>query len=93
MANLTVHIIMPGSGSRGTLGPSVHELAEMGEETWERVIDINLKGVWLCMKYEIIQMLTQGGGTIVESDLRFGWGWSVSPGVAPARIMQASMGW
>jgi NAD(P)-dependent dehydrogenase (short-subunit alcohol dehydrogenase family) len=32
------------------------------EEEWDRVIDINLKGVWLCLKYEIRQMLKQGGG-------------------------------
>ena len=32
------------------------------EEEWDRTIDINLKGVWLCLKYEIRQMLKQGGG-------------------------------
>jgi len=37
------------------------------EETWDQVIDINLKGVWLCMKYEIRQMLNQGGGAIVNT--------------------------
>ena len=37
------------------------------EETWDRVIDVNLKGVWLCMKYEIPQMLIQGGGAIVNT--------------------------
>jgi NAD(P)-dependent dehydrogenase (short-subunit alcohol dehydrogenase family) len=36
------------------------------EETWDRVIDINLKGVFLCMKYEIPQMLKQGRGAIVN---------------------------
>lgn len=36
------------------------------EENWNRVIDINLKGVWLCMKYQIPQMLKQGGGAIVN---------------------------
>jgi len=40
---------------------------ECTEETWDRTIAINLKGVWLCMKYEIPQMLKQGGGTIVNS--------------------------
>jgi NAD(P)-dependent dehydrogenase (short-subunit alcohol dehydrogenase family) len=39
---------------------------ECTEENWDRVIDINLKGVWLCMKYEIQQMLMQGGGAIVN---------------------------
>jgi NAD(P)-dependent dehydrogenase (short-subunit alcohol dehydrogenase family) len=42
-------------------------LHECSEETWDRVLGINLKGVWLCMKYEIIQMLTQGSGTIVNT--------------------------
>jgi NAD(P)-dependent dehydrogenase (short-subunit alcohol dehydrogenase family) len=40
--------------------------AEYDEETWDRVIDINLKGVWLCMKYEIREMLRQGQGAIVN---------------------------
>jgi len=37
------------------------------EDVWDRVIAINLKGVWLCMKYEIPQMLKQGGGAIVNT--------------------------
>ena len=32
------------------------------EADWDRTIDINLKGTWLCLKYEIQQMLKQGGG-------------------------------
>jgi NAD(P)-dependent dehydrogenase (short-subunit alcohol dehydrogenase family) len=41
--------------------------AEYAEETWHRVILINLTGVWLCMKYEIPQMLSQGSGAIVNT--------------------------
>ena len=37
-------------------------IARQSEEDWDRTIDINLKGVWLCLKYEIRQMLKQGGG-------------------------------
>jgi NAD(P)-dependent dehydrogenase (short-subunit alcohol dehydrogenase family) len=37
-------------------------IVEQSEEDWDRTIDINLKGVWLCLKYEIRQMLKQGGG-------------------------------
>ena len=37
------------------------------EENFDRTIAINLKGVWLCMKYEIPQMLKQGGGAIVNT--------------------------
>ena len=40
---------------------------ECPEENWDHVIDVNLKGVWLCMKYEIPQMLKQGGGAIVNT--------------------------
>ncbi len=41
--------------------------AEQAEEDWAPVIQINLTGVWLCMKYEIPQMLQQGGGAIVNT--------------------------
>ena len=41
--------------------------AEYPDERWHQVIAINLTGVWLCMKYEIAQMLTHGGGTIVNT--------------------------
>lgn len=37
------------------------------EDNWERVIGIDLKGIWLCMKYEIPQMLKHGGGSIVNT--------------------------
>jgi NAD(P)-dependent dehydrogenase (short-subunit alcohol dehydrogenase family) len=37
------------------------------DEDWEEMIRINLKSVWLCMKYEIPQMLKQGKGTIVNT--------------------------
>lgn len=40
--------------------------AEYSEEIWDEVIAINLTGVFLCMKYEIQQMLRQGGGAIVN---------------------------
>ncbi len=42
-------------------------LHEVTEEDWDRVVDINLKGVWLCMKYQIVQMLKQGEGVIVNN--------------------------
>lgn len=36
------------------------------EENWDKTISVNLKGVWLCMKYEIPEMLKQGKGAIVN---------------------------
>ena len=42
-------------------------IVDQSEEEWDHVININLKGVWLCVKHEIQQMLKQGGGgTIVN---------------------------
>lgn len=42
-------------------------VADDTEENWDRTLAIDLKGVWLCMKYEIRQMLKQGGGAIVNT--------------------------
>jgi NAD(P)-dependent dehydrogenase (short-subunit alcohol dehydrogenase family) len=36
------------------------------EATWDMTINVNLKGVWLCMKYEIPAMLANGGGAVVN---------------------------
>ncbi len=40
--------------------------ADCTDENWERTIGVNLKGIWLCMKHEIPQMLKQKGGAIVN---------------------------
>lgn len=51
------------AGIEGVWVPIVRQ----SEEDWDRTIEINLKGVWLCLKYEIRQMLKQGdGGAIVN---------------------------
>jgi NAD(P)-dependent dehydrogenase (short-subunit alcohol dehydrogenase family) len=41
--------------------------ADSTREEWDRVIGINLRGVWSCMKYELQQMQRQGSGTIVNN--------------------------
>ncbi|HXX85652.1 MAG TPA: SDR family oxidoreductase [Casimicrobiaceae bacterium] len=41
--------------------------AEVEEEEWDRIINIDLRGVFLCMKHEIPLMLKQGGGAIVNT--------------------------
>ncbi len=45
----------------------VAAMAELTEEAWDRVLDTDLRGVFLCMKYEIPLMLKQGGGVIVNT--------------------------
>ncbi|MCX6000556.1 MAG: SDR family oxidoreductase [Chloroflexi bacterium] len=49
------------------LGPGHSKTADFTEEEWDRVLNVNLKGVWLCMKHEIVQMLRQGDGAIVNT--------------------------
>jgi NAD(P)-dependent dehydrogenase (short-subunit alcohol dehydrogenase family) len=41
--------------------------AESSREDWERVVGINLRGVWNCMKHELRQMECQGSGAIVNN--------------------------
>lgn len=50
------------AGVEGSWMPMV----DLPEEEWDRVLDINLKGVFLCMKYEVPEMIKAGGGTIVN---------------------------
>ena len=51
----------------GVTGRARNLVADYSEEDWDRVMGVNLKGVWLCMKYEIPQMLNLGSGTIVNT--------------------------
>ena len=58
------------AGIMGLLAPT----AEYSEEAWDEVIRINLKGIWLCLKFELLQMLGQGGGSIVNTSSTLGLG-------------------
>ena len=49
------------------VGSVSQKTAEWSEESFDRMIAVNLKGVWLCLRAEINQMLTQGGGAIVNT--------------------------
>jgi len=51
------------AGTEGISGNSI----EQTESNWNDIIDTNLKGVWLSMKYQIPQMLKNGGGAIVNN--------------------------
>ena len=53
------------AGISGALdSPPTHEYPQ---DAWERVLAVNVTGVWLCMKYEIAHMLDQGAGVIVNT--------------------------
>ena len=42
-------------------------LAELEEDMWDRIVNVNMKGVWLCMKYELPVKVAQGKGAIVNT--------------------------
>lgn len=48
------------------IGGTLALTADYSELDWNRVIGVNLTGVWLCLKYEIPRILDQGGGAIVN---------------------------
>jgi NAD(P)-dependent dehydrogenase (short-subunit alcohol dehydrogenase family) len=51
------------AGIEGVQAPT----AEFPLEKWRQVIDVNLTGVWLCMRYQIPHMLKQGQGVIINN--------------------------
>lgn len=53
--------VFNNAGVEGKFGP----LTEADEEVWDQTIDINLKGAWLSLKYQIPALLQSGGGAIV----------------------------
>lgn len=50
------------AGIEGNAAP----VQDCSEENWDKTIGVNLKGVWLCMKYQIPEMLKHGKGAIVN---------------------------
>jgi NAD(P)-dependent dehydrogenase (short-subunit alcohol dehydrogenase family) len=50
----------------GIEGP-LSTVVDLSEDDWDRVVDVNLKGVWWCLKYEIPAMLARGRGAIVNT--------------------------
>lgn len=69
----------------GIGGPSA-TTGDYPEEDWNRVIGINLTGVWLCMKYELEQMVKQGNGSIINMASVLGWvGFANAPAYSAAK--------
>ena len=55
----------------GLVGPTVG-IVDTSEEEWAHVVATNLTGMWLCMKYEIPEMLKRGKGAIVNNGSEIG---------------------
>jgi NAD(P)-dependent dehydrogenase (short-subunit alcohol dehydrogenase family) len=58
-----LHVAFNNAG----IGASGFAVADEEEVTWSRLIDVNLKGIFLAMKYEIPAMVSAGGGAIVNT--------------------------
>ncbi|MDP4004079.1 glucose 1-dehydrogenase [Methylobacterium sp. NEAU K] len=56
-------IAFNNAGVENTAAP----VAEIALDAWDRILDINLRGTFVCMKHEIAQMLRQGGGVVVNT--------------------------
>ncbi len=57
----------------GIAGPAMVPVAEIEEEDWDELMNTNLKAVWMCMKFEILAMLKQGKGSIVNISSIYGF--------------------
>lgn len=72
------------AGTEGRFAP----ITELTEADWEHTITANLKAVWLCMKYEIAQMVQQSsGGAIVNTS-----SWQAKGGLVGSTIYSVSKG-
>lgn len=58
-----LHVAFNNAGMLPPMGP----LLEQSEEHWDQTIAVDLKGVFLAMKYEIAHMVTAGGGAIINT--------------------------
>lgn len=59
-----VHVLV---NNAGVLHPGDHSVVETEREVWDRVLAINLTGVFLCCKHGIPMLLAAGGGSIVNT--------------------------
>lgn len=72
------------AGTEGVFAP----MSQLTEADWDHTITTNLKAVWLCLKYEMEQMIRQGaGGAIVNTS-----SWLAKGGILGSTIYSASKG-
>lgn len=59
------HPLAGAVNAAGIVGDSVSTV-DYEADRWQRVVDVNLRGTWLCLKHEIESLLAAGGGSIVN---------------------------
>jgi NAD(P)-dependent dehydrogenase (short-subunit alcohol dehydrogenase family) len=55
------------SNNAGVMAECTGSLTELTEDQFDYIMNTNLKSIWLCMKYEIVQMMKRGQGAIVNT--------------------------
>jgi NAD(P)-dependent dehydrogenase (short-subunit alcohol dehydrogenase family) len=67
-ATVDTHGSLDGAFNNAGIEGAFTNIAKMTEEEFDRTVNVDLKGVWLCVKYEIEQLMSQGsGGSIVST--------------------------
>lgn len=56
----------------GVTGPTMTPIADIDEAGWDEAINTNLRATFVCMKYQIPQLLARGGGAIVNMSSMYG---------------------
>ncbi len=64
---MTIYGRLDAAFNNAGIEGDVQPITEQTEDNYQAVMDTNVKGVWLSMKYEIPRMLEQGGGAIVNN--------------------------
>lgn len=55
-----------GVNNAGISNKEISKIENTSKEAWDRTINVNLTGVWICMKYEIPELIKSGGGSIIN---------------------------
>ena len=66
-ATLDAYGALDGAFNNAGIEEENHKVAEVDEALFDRVMAINVKGVWLCMKHQTAAMAAHGGGSIVNT--------------------------
>ena len=75
----SLDVAFNNAGIEGSAGVPTTDL---DIEEWSRIINVNLTGIWLCLKHELRHMVSHGGGCIVNTSSTAGLGPAVTSGVA-----------
>lgn len=85
-----IDVLFNNAGISGRPFGDSMNITEVTEEAWAKVLDVNLKGIFLCCKYTIPEMIKSGGGSIVNTSSLAGTGGGFPPGTVGSKVPLAS---